>query len=65
MRILAILLDVICTFQEGFWLFTIVDILFKRRERKIDFNRRTLIGINILCYMILVLGLNQIQLVSP
>lgn len=65
MKIFAILLDVICSANEIYWLYKWVNIFF---DKKSFFQKNTVIKAEwllILLYMILVFGLNNIALTSP
>lgn len=66
--LLVQLIDVVCTFNEAFWLWRYVDLLYERRRRRgiLERERWIVPGIQMGCYVILVIAMNSfISLVSP
>lgn len=63
MREIAIALNILCTISECFWIYCIIDILFKRRFW--EQNKWYLILFNVLCSTLIILMMNQRVLTSP
>jgi len=65
MNILATILDIVCTFNEAFWLFYIVNIVFEFRMVEKEQYRNQIIGGCIVIFMLIVFISNRIVLTSP
>lgn len=68
METIVTVLDLFSTFQEAFWLFLIVDIIFKRRKRfcSCNFRGKLLLLFPIFSYVAIVIVMNNVaELTSP
>ncbi len=66
--LLAQLVDLVCTFNEAFWLWRYIDLLYERRKMRgiLEREKWLLPGIQMGCFMIIVMVMNKlVQLVSP
>ena len=69
MKVVVEILEILCTLNEGFWIFLLMDVFFERRSY---FKRNKNILINnivpygpMLLYLVIVTSLNQMTLTSP
>lgn len=69
LRMAVEILEILCTINEAFWIFVLMEVLFDRRERfqksKNFFCKYCIPSGSILLYFILVMALNQLTLTSP
>ncbi len=68
-RVAVEILEILCTINEAFWIFVLMEVLFDRRERfqksRNFFCKYCILWGPVLLYFILVMALNQLTLTSP